>query len=409
MDMKKLLTIVDGPSTKQSLTEGKGMQKQMIMDHYQKPQNNAVTKYRSNINEYFKVVDNEMLNTLKESQEQKRIEVKNIVNRVLERLDESKTKKDAPKPRNFVAKNAVQSGAGAHKDKKKAAKQGDVKHKAKEVEMAEASSPAQQAAIAIAKKKEKKKEVKESTYGGVEVGAPVKVYSNVLKKSVFGKVVNIKEGRAYVQYNNTKIVMGHPIETVQLNETAGTAAASTVAKAAPGVAGKMASRLIPGLGFAAGAYDAYDRAKKGDYIGAGLSGLGAVTSFIPGVGTAATMGLTGAQLARDYKMKTGAFAPDEAEAGQAATPAPGAMTPNPAKSTGKYPTTPDEIKAFQKANGLAVDGIIGKNTKAALDKAGLKPATPGQAATPAPASSNMAAAARTVAPAASAIAQQALK
>jgi hypothetical protein len=38
------------------------------------------------------------------------------------------------KPRNFVAKNAssTTSGAGAHKDKKKAAKQGDVKHKSQE-------------------------------------------------------------------------------------------------------------------------------------------------------------------------------------------------------------------------------------------------------------------------------------
>jgi hypothetical protein len=33
------------------------------------------------------------------------------------------------KPRNFVAKNAVNTGAGAHKDKKKSAKQGEVKHK----------------------------------------------------------------------------------------------------------------------------------------------------------------------------------------------------------------------------------------------------------------------------------------
>jgi hypothetical protein len=38
-------------------------------------------------------------------------------------------KKEPPKPRNFVAKNAKTSGAGAHKDKKKAEKQGDVKHK----------------------------------------------------------------------------------------------------------------------------------------------------------------------------------------------------------------------------------------------------------------------------------------
>ena len=40
-----------------------------------------------------------------------------------------KDKVDANKPRNFVAKNAKMGGAGAHKDKKKAAKQGDVKHK----------------------------------------------------------------------------------------------------------------------------------------------------------------------------------------------------------------------------------------------------------------------------------------
>ena len=40
----------------------------------------------------------------------------------------------ANKPRNFVAKNAMKttSGAGAHKDKKRADKQGDVKHKGKQ-------------------------------------------------------------------------------------------------------------------------------------------------------------------------------------------------------------------------------------------------------------------------------------
>ncbi len=35
----------------------------------------------------------------------------------------------ATKPRNFVAKNSKSAGAGAHKDKKRAEKQGDVKHK----------------------------------------------------------------------------------------------------------------------------------------------------------------------------------------------------------------------------------------------------------------------------------------
>ena len=50
----------------------------------------------------------------------------------------------ATKPRNFVAKNQKTAGAGAHKDKKKAEKQGDVKHKNKMYDegVAEADSPA---------------------------------------------------------------------------------------------------------------------------------------------------------------------------------------------------------------------------------------------------------------------------
>jgi hypothetical protein len=44
-----------------------------------------------------------------------------------------KAMKYTTKPRNFVAKNMTTSGAGAHKDKKKAAKQGETKHKKKEV------------------------------------------------------------------------------------------------------------------------------------------------------------------------------------------------------------------------------------------------------------------------------------
>ncbi len=43
----------------------------------------------------------------------------------------------ASKPRNFVAKNQKTAGAGAHKDKKRAEKQGDVKHKLKQFEDAE--------------------------------------------------------------------------------------------------------------------------------------------------------------------------------------------------------------------------------------------------------------------------------
>lgn len=53
-------------------------------------------------------------------------------------MNEGKTVKQQPqKPRNFVAKNAINTGAGAHKDKKKAMKQGDVKHKGKQLDLAE--------------------------------------------------------------------------------------------------------------------------------------------------------------------------------------------------------------------------------------------------------------------------------
>ena len=526
MDMKKLLSIVDNSGTKEKtvITEGTNMAQQMVMQQYSKPQQTA-PKFKSRINEYFKVVDNEMLNVLKEEQEQKKIEVKKIVNRVLTRMDEGKTDKaTAPKPRNFVAKNATTSGAGAHKDKKKADKQGDVKHKSKALELAElrtevkdkdgkvtswkdegewtkveknkagkdkdsrgrvtnlsdkarretekqnkelaekAVSKSQQklmgmvhaakkgekaASPAVAKiakgmskgdaedfastkhkglpEKKAKQAVKES-YGSVEVGAPVKVYSNVLKKAVFGKVVKLREGRAYVQYDNTKIIMGHPIETVQLKE------AATVPAPAPGMlkgAGKMAARFLPGLGAVAGAYDAYDRFKKGDYTGAALSAGAGLSSFVPVVGTAAAMGLTAAQLGRD-KARTGSFLPGEEEqlaavakdqkaaaSGQAATPAPGAMTPNP-KTPAAAAAKPQGnlgVKQMQKELGVAADGIIGDKTKAAIAKNptlaakyGFGPdgtALPQQAATPGP-GDKIASAVRTALPVAGAAARQAL-
>ena len=44
-------------------------------------------------------------------------------------LGELQRRVEPPKPRNFVAKNAKMGGAGQHKDKKKAEKQGSVKHK----------------------------------------------------------------------------------------------------------------------------------------------------------------------------------------------------------------------------------------------------------------------------------------
>ena len=81
-------------------------------------------------------------------------------------------------------------------------------------------------------------------------------------------------------------------------------ATKDAAKAALKTGGKFAAgraaKLVPGIAAAYGAYDAYDRAKKGDYVGAGLAGLGGVAATVaPGPGTGIAGGLDAINLARD--------------------------------------------------------------------------------------------------------------
>jgi peptidoglycan hydrolase-like protein with peptidoglycan-binding domain len=140
------------------------------------------------------------------------------------------------------------------------------------------------------------------------------------------------------------------------------------AVAAPAAAAsKGIGRFIPGVGAALGAYDAYGRAKQGDWAGAGLSALGGAASLIPGVGTAASIGIAGAQALRD-KQRTGSYMPGEDEIAAAvakdatAQPAVAQAKPNAAPAM-----TKDQIMAFQKANGLTPDGVLGPKTQAALN------------------------------------------
>ena len=72
-----------------------------------------------------------------------------------------KAMKYATKPRNFVAKNMTSSGAGAHIDKKKADKQGEVKHKKKEV--AETTEHKLALMLELSLMKERIDELKQST------------------------------------------------------------------------------------------------------------------------------------------------------------------------------------------------------------------------------------------------------
>lgn len=119
-DMKKFLSVVTESTNRQSVAE------QMITQEYSKPkskQGNGI------INKYFESVKKELAEEAQEELSQRKQLIAEKTQRVLEKMQ----KAEAPKPRNFVAKNAKTGGAGAHKDKKKAAKQGDVKHKGKEI------------------------------------------------------------------------------------------------------------------------------------------------------------------------------------------------------------------------------------------------------------------------------------
>ena len=83
------------------------------------------------------------------------------------------------------------------------------------------------------------------------------------------------------------------------------AAASKItglAQAAPmlATAGRMAGKVLPGAGAVVGGLEAYNRAQQGDYLGAGLAGVGGAASFVPGVGTAIGLGTTALNASRDY-------------------------------------------------------------------------------------------------------------
>jgi hypothetical protein len=123
-DMKKFLSVVTESTNRQSVAE------QMITQEYSKPK---VKQGNGIIKKYFENVQHELHEEAQEELTQRKQIIAEKTQRVLEKMK----KAEAPKPRNFVAKNATTGGAGAHKDKKKAVKQGDVKHKGKALDIAE--------------------------------------------------------------------------------------------------------------------------------------------------------------------------------------------------------------------------------------------------------------------------------
>ncbi len=125
--MTALLQIVtEGKNTK---TNRFSQAENIVYMNTPKPKPVKLDENPSLFKTYLKLVEEEDIN-----------QIDNLKNKLDEHLQEVKSQ-EPPKPRNPVAKNANAAigggAAGAHKDKKKAAKSGDVKHKKQSIPMDE--------------------------------------------------------------------------------------------------------------------------------------------------------------------------------------------------------------------------------------------------------------------------------
>ena len=126
------------------------------------------------------------------------------------------------------------------------------------------------------------------------------------------------------------------------------------------IAAKAIGKRIPGVGLALGAKDAYDRAQKGDWKGAGLAGLSGLASTIPGVGTAASIGLDALNAYTD---------PDEDEPASSGNPTVELQKLIGVTPDGQFgPKSAQALKAWQQKNGLQPTGHPDQATYA---KAGI--------------------------------------
>jgi len=147
--------------------------------------------------------------------------------------------------------------------------------------------------------------------------------------------------------------------------------------------GKMIGTKLPGVGLAFGAADAYNRAKKGDWLGAGLAGASGVASLMPGPGTAIAAGLDAANFARDYKHgELDDILPASMQQGHAAA-SPADTTKMPSGADPKVYDLQTKLLAKGAKNTVGAnigqpidhDGKMGPNTQAAMKQFGIQAET----------------------------------
>ena len=151
---------------------------------------------------------------------------------------------------------------------------------------------------------------------------------------------------------------------VPVAKNAEQAAAQVASKVGAKTGLKAFSKYIPGVGLVVGTLDAINRAKEGDWTGAGIAGLSAVLSLAGPIGSTAALGLDAINIGRDIKHGEfdelgrkikGAVTGDKTDVGQT-----GAASP--AGTTGGDP----KLVQLQKIIGAKPDGFFGPETKGKL-------------------------------------------
>lgn len=141
------------------------------------------------------------------------------------------------------------------------------------------------------------------------------------------------------------------------------AAGSGLAKAGLSKAGaKTVAKAIPGVGTTLSAVDAWNRFKEGDHTGAVISALAGAGWLIPGpAGWVIGGGLDAANVARDLSKETPQQAAQPAALGSNANPKIVALQ--------KYLVSQGATN--KDGSPLTVDGLMGPNTRAAMNAANL--------------------------------------
>jgi len=122
---------------------------------------------------------------------------------------------------------------------------------------------------------------------------------DLLKGGRAGKVSRARTLRGIGGMAKSAVGMGGTAAVSTATKAAGKTAAKTAGKAAAKGAGKSLLKKVPVLGALAGIGFAIQRASEGDWTGAGLEAASGLASTIPGIGTAASLGLDAAIAARD--------------------------------------------------------------------------------------------------------------